>query len=120
MSNGFTFFQGTPSHSASIPKVTIRRNGLLVLTQAAVNMLEKDGPRVQLGFNEKTNAIGLRSTSEAGNGSYLLRKPKKGSSRLVDGKKFLYHLGLSFDSAESFDAEDFGDGVVGFRLPAKK
>ncbi len=120
MSNGFTFFKGTPSQSASIPRITIRRNGLLVLTQAAANMLDKDSLRVELGFNEKTKAIGLRGTSDPANGSYLLRKPKKGSSRLVDGKKFLAHLGLSFDSAESFDAEDFGDGVVGFRLPAKK
>ncbi len=53
-------------------------------------------------------------------GRYRLRNQKNSASRLVDGKRFFAHHGLSFEKARSFDAEDFGEGLIGFRLPEAK
>ena len=39
MSNGFQFYEGTTSDSASTPKITVRKGGVLILTKAVVDML---------------------------------------------------------------------------------
>ncbi len=39
MSNGFQFFEGATSESTTAPRITVRKGGVLVLTQAAVEML---------------------------------------------------------------------------------
>jgi hypothetical protein len=36
---------------------------------------------------------------------------------LVDGKRFFAHRGLAVDKARGLEVEDFGGGIVGFRLP---
>jgi len=122
MSNGFQFFEGTRRESNTAPRITVRRGGLMVLTPAAVEMLGDGATHVRIGFNPKTKAVGICNAPEEGNGRYRLRNQKNSRSRLVDGKRFFAHHGLSFEKARSFDAEDFGDGLIGFRLPeaAKK
>lgn len=35
---------------------------------------------------------------------------------MVNGKRLFALHGLTVGAAESFDVEDFGDGVIGFRL----
>ena len=115
--NGFQFFEGATSENASEPRITIRKNGLLVLTRAAVEMLGHDATHVRLGIDPKTNSVGLQAVSAGTQGGYLLRSPKKGMSKIANGKRFFAHLGLSLDRSQSFDAESFGDGIVGFRLP---
>jgi hypothetical protein len=35
----------------------------------------------------------------------------------VDAKRFFAHHGLAVDKAQGLAVEDFGGGVVGFRLP---
>lgn len=55
-------------------------------------------------------------------GVYRLRNQKNGASRLVTGKRFFSHIGLTIEKARKFDAEAFDGGIVGFRLteaPAK-
>ena len=116
--NGFQFFEGHSTISATTPQVTIRKNGLMVLTAAAVAMLGDDVTRVRFGFDPDSNSIGLQGASDDTKGSYLLRKQKHGASKTVDGRRFLAHLGVKFEKAESFNAEDFGGGIVGLRLPA--
>ncbi len=46
-----------------------------------------------------------------------LRAQPNGRSRLVDAKRFFAHRGLAIDKARGLEVEDFGGGVVGFRLP---
>jgi hypothetical protein len=116
MSNGFTFFEGTTTESAEVARITVRKGGILVLTAAAVGMLGDEVERVQVGFNPETGAIGLRAAAEGAAGSYRLRQQKGTPARLVDGKRVFAHHGLTADKARSYEAEDFGDGVVGFVL----
>ena len=120
MSNGFQFFEGTRRESNTAPRITVRRGGLMVLTPAAVEMLGDGATHVRIGFNPKTKAVAICNAPEEGNGRYRLRSQKNSASRLVDGKRFFAHHGLSFEKARSFDAEDFGDGLIGFRLPEAK
>ena len=118
MSDGFQFYEGTATESAEIPRITVRRGGVLILTQAAVQMLGDGVERVQVGFNAKTRAIGLRGLAPDGKGGYLLRQQANGVSRLIDGKRVFAHHGLKVDKAQSYEAEDFGNGVIGVTLAA--
>jgi hypothetical protein len=38
-------------------------------------------------------------------------------SSLVDGRRFLTHHGLKVEKAQTFPAEVFGEGIVGFSIP---
>ena len=81
----FDFYEGPASDSTSHPRITVRRGGVLILTRAAVEMLGEGVSRVQVAYNPKTRAIGLRGMSGDGKGGYLLRKQANSVSRLVDG-----------------------------------
>ena len=35
----------------------------------------------------------------------------------MDAKRFFAHRGLAVDKARGLEVEDFGGGIVGFRLP---
>ena len=116
MSTGFEFFEGPTTESTDVPRITVRRGGLMVLTRAAVEMLGEDTGQVQIGYNPQTRAIGLRAVEKGSKGCYRLREQRNSVSRLVDGKRVFAHHGLTVEKARSFDAQDFGDGVVGFVL----
>ena len=118
----FDFFEGATSQHTE-PQITVRRGGLMVLTQGAVDMLGDDVTHIQFGFDEATKAVALRAAPADAKGRYRLRHQKNGSTRLVDGKRFIQHNGLRFDKATRFDVESFGDGLIGFKLdlePAEK
>jgi hypothetical protein len=72
MTTGFEFFEDAATVSTTAPRITVRRTGQLVLTQAAVEMLGEGVSHVQIGFNEKTKSVGLRSVPEDSN--YFPRK----------------------------------------------
>ena len=116
MSNGFEFFEGAATVSTTAPRITVRRTGQLVLTQAAVAMLGEGATHVQIGYNEKTKAVGIRSASDDAKGRYRLRSQTNGVSYLVDSKRFFAHHKLSVGKARGFAVEDFGSGVVEFRF----
>ena len=114
----FEFFNGTMTVNDRTPKITIRRGGLIVLNSGAVNMLGDDVEHVQLGFDAEKRAIGIRCAPKDAMGKYLLRSQAKTSSRLINGKRFLAHHSLTVEGATSFRPKDFGDGLIGFTLPA--
>ena len=114
----FEFFEGNLSVSSSRPQITVRRGGLMVLTQAAVAMLGDGVSHVQLAYDASTGIVGIRSCNEDTAGRYTLRSQKKSPSRLVGGKRFFQHHGLEIAEAKTYAAEDFGDGIVGLRLQA--
>ncbi len=118
MSNGFEFFEGAATASTTAPRITVRRTGQLILTQAAAAMLGDGVTHVQLGYNQETQAVGIRSAAEDAKGRYRLRTQPNGVSFLVDAKRFFAHHGVSLGKARGFAVEDFGDGVVGFRFEA--
>ncbi len=118
MSNDFEFFEGSASR-ARIPKITVRRGGLIALTPGAVEMLGENATHVQVGFNRETQAVGLRIAPENSKGRYRLRHQTNSQSRLVDTRRFFAHYGLTFEKVTAFDAEDLGDGMVGFYLSEK-
>ena len=88
-----------------------------MLTDAAARMLGSRTTHVQLAYDAEIQAVGLRSALEDSPGSYRLRQQPKGPGRLVGGKRFFEHVGVRIESSRSYLAVDFGDGIIGFRLP---
>jgi hypothetical protein len=80
-------------------------------------MLGEGVEHVQIGYNAKSRVVGLRSAADGVRGALKLRAQPNGRSKLVDGKRFFAHRGLAIDKARGLEVEDFGGGVVGFRLP---
>jgi len=117
MSTEFEFFEGTATVNSTSPRVTVRKAGQLVLTEAAVAMLGEGVEAVQIGYNPKGRVVGLRPAPEGGRGVLKLRAQPNGRSKLVDAKRFFAHRGLAVDKARGLEVEDFGGGIVGFRLP---
>jgi hypothetical protein len=113
-SNGFDFFEGSRTESKT-PIVTVRRSGQMVLTPPAVAMLGDEVSHVQFGFDSNTQAVAFRAAAKGAKGRYRLRSQANGSS-LVDGRRFLSHHGVQVEKARRFTAEEFGDGIVGFRF----
>ncbi len=111
----FEFYQGTASENTS-PQITVRKGGQLVLTSGTVAMLGDDVDHVQIGYDVKTKVVGIRGAGEDAEGRYRLRSQKNGRSRLVTGKRFFAHYGLTIDKARTFDAEQYDGGIVGFTL----
>lgn len=64
MTSDFAFFEGSRNEGATDPTVTVRWGGVLVLTPATVEMLGEDVESVQIGFNPKTRALGIRGSGE--------------------------------------------------------
>ena len=115
----FKFFEGNASESRTKAQVTVRRGGLMVITQAAAELLGDGATHVQLAYDAETRAIGIRSSAPDASGCYTLRTQAKSPSRLVGGGRFFKHHGLETDKATTFDAVDFGNGIMGFVLPAE-
>ena len=113
----FQFFQGNLSVSAGRPTITLRKGGLIVLSKATVDLLGEEVAHVQLAYDPKTGAVGVRACDAETAGRYTLRKQLKNPARLIGGKRFFKHYNLDITTAATYDAEDFGDGIVGFRLP---
>lgn len=86
----------------------------MALTRAAVDLLGEDITHVQLAYNAKTGAVGIRAATEEAPGCYQLRAKRKTPSRLVGGKRFFKHHGLTVDDARTYGVDDFGNGIVGF------
>jgi hypothetical protein len=117
MGTEFEFFEGTATVNSTTPRVTVRKAGQLVLTEAAVAMLGEGVDHVQIGYNAKSRLVGIRSAADGVRGALKLRAQPNGRSKLVDGKRFFAHRGLAIDKARGLTVEDFGGGIVGFRLP---
>ena len=114
----FQFFEGNVSISSAVPQITVRKGGLVVLTKAAADMLN-DGDTVthiQLAYDPSTQIVGIRSCDLGTAGAYTLRHHKSNPSRLIGGKRFFKHYSLDITAAKTYTAEDFGDGIIGFRL----
>ena len=117
MSTEFEFFEGTATVNSTTPRVTVRKAGQLVLTEAAVAMLGEGVEAVQIGYNAKSRVVGIRPAADGVRGALKLRAQPNGRSRLVDAKRFFSHRALAIDKARGLEVEDFGGGIVGFRLP---
>jgi hypothetical protein len=110
----FDVFEGSQTENTT-PRTTVRRSGQTVLTRAAVALLGEDVSHVQVGYDPTTKAVGIRPAPEGARGRYKLRRMANRSG-LVDGRRFFAHHGLSVGEARTFDAQDFGKGIVGFHL----
>ena len=113
-SESFEFFEGARTDNRA-PKITVRRSGQVSMTGAAVALLGEGVTAVQLGYDATTKAVGIRPAPEGSRGSYKLRQ-QANRSGLVDGRRFFAHHGLALAEARTFDAESFGQGIVGFRF----
>jgi len=116
--HGFNFYEGSTSAHSKEPRITVRRGGLMVLTPATVDLLGDSVTHVQLGFNPKTKAVAIRHAADDAKGRYRIRRQKNSPMLIVGGKKFFAHHDLPVNKAATFDAEQIGDGLVGFSLAA--
>ena len=116
MATGFEFFEGSATEGTLGPRVTIRKGGQLILTQAAIDLMGEGTTHVQVGFNLETKAIGIRAADEDTKGRYRLRQQKSSACLLVDGKRLFALHGMEVAKAHTVDAEEFGDGIIGFHL----
>ena len=119
MSNGFQFFEGSTTINSTSPQATLRRSGQVILTAAAVELLGDGVTQVQVGYNAKTGAVGIRPAVEGGRGALRLRKQPNGRSRLIDAKRFFAHHGLAVGQLRRLPVDDFGSGIIGFQLDPK-
>jgi hypothetical protein len=115
MANGFSFYEGTTTENTS-PRITVRKGGQLVLSRGAVDMLGEGVEHVQVGYNAKTQVVGIRAAGEDAQGRYRLRPQGTNGLHLVTGKRFFAHYGLDVSKARTFNAEKIEDGLVGFTL----
>lgn len=117
MSNSnFVFFNGSQVSKSATPKITVRRGGVLILNQNAVNMMGEDVSHVRIAYNPERRAVGVAKAPEDAPGRYRLRRQTDGTSFLVNAKPMFQHLGLTVAKAKSFDVEDFGGGIIGATL----
>lgn len=114
MSNGFQFFEGSTTINSTSPQATLRRSGQVILTEAAVELLGDGVTQVQVGYNAKTGAVGIRPVTDGGRGALRLRKQPNGRSKLLDAKRFFAHHGLAVGAVRRLPVEDFGGGIIGF------
>ena len=117
MTSDFTFFEGAATVNSTTPRVTVRKTGQLVLTEAAVAMLGEDVAAVQIGFDPTARAVGIKPAADGGRGVLKLRRQPNGRSRLIDAKRFFSHHELAVETARGLAVEEFGGGVGRFRLP---
>ena len=108
MTTDFTFFEGAATVNSTTPRVTVRKTGQLVLTEAAVAMLGEGVEAVQIGFDPKARAVGIRPAAEGGRGVLKLRRQPNGRSRLIDCKRFFAHHGLTVEKARGIEVETHG------------
>ena len=108
MGTEFEFFEGTATVNSTTPRVTVRKAGQLVLTEAAVAMLGEGVEHVQIGYNGKSCVVGIRSAAAEVRGALKLRAQPNGRSRLVNAKRFFAHRSLAVDKARGLEVEDFG------------
>lgn len=120
MSTGFEFFEGSTTINSTTPQVTVRKSGQVVLTQAAVDLLGEGVEQVQVGYNAKTGAVGIRPAQDSGRGALKLREQPNGRSRLVDTKRFFAHHGLAVDQVRRLPVEEFSDGIIAFVVDSGK
>jgi len=99
MTTEFEFFEGTATVNSTSPRVTVRKAGQLVLTEAAVAMLGEGVEAVQIGYNATSRVVGIRPAADGVRSALKLRAQPNGRSRLMDAKRFLAHRGLAVDKS---------------------
>ena len=114
----FEFFQGVATESASKPRITVRRGGLMVITKAAADMLGEGADHIQLAYDRNTGAVGMRAVEKGTAGCYRLRSQRKSASRIVGGKRFFSYHEIDTAQATTYEAKDFGGGIIGFVITA--
>ena len=113
----FKFFEGNASESRTKAQVTVRRGGLMVITQAAVDLLGENPTHVQLAYDAETRAIGIRSCAPEASGCYTLRTQAKSPSRLVGGGRFFKHHGLKTEQSHHLRRRRLRQRHHGLRAP---
>jgi hypothetical protein len=119
MSSNFVFFNATQARNNS-PKITIRRNGVIVMNAGAVkgmvNGSDEEVTYVKVAYDKEKRAIGIVPATADDIGKFRLRHQNKGTSRIINAKRLFEHYGITVEQATSYDVEDFGDGLFGVTL----
>ena len=117
MSANFEFFVNSQTPKNTDPKITVRRQGVLVLNEKAAKMLGDNVTHVQIGYDEKKKAVGICAAEDDAAGRYTLRDLKN-STFLINAKPMFKHYGVEIERAQRYDVETFSEGLIGVTLPA--
>ncbi len=109
----FEKFEGVGN--SYFPKISIRANGTLGLSQGALNrfgLVEGDW-WVQLLFDRENRVIGLEPSNEEGTGRIKLNKKhmvagdggKESINAWISAKAFLDYYGIDYDKTQSYVAK---------------
>jgi len=102
------------------PRVSIRKNGQIGLSQGAVQQFKlSDFPYVVLFYDKDQELIGIKPTRDPEEpGAYKLNH--KGSSATISGLAFLDYFGIDYSRSQRYEArwdEEHQMVVVDLRAP---
>ena len=115
MSANFEFFVNSQTPKNNDPRITVRRQGVLVLTEKAAKMLGENVEYVQIGYDAKSRSVGIRAADSNASGRYRMRDLKN-ATFLVNAKPMFKHYNVEIDRAQSYDVEVFDKGLIGVTL----
>lgn len=119
MSSNFVFFNANQARN-NTPKITIRRNGVIVMNAGAVKMMvngsDEEVTYVKVAYDKEKRAIGIVPAAADDVGKFRLRLQNKSTSRTINAKRLFEHYGITVAQATSYDVEDFGEGLFGVTL----
>ena len=108
-----------PGIRERVAALTARFGGRVAVTTLEAGIYQLPGAVSQdqvIAFYNRELSEEMKAR-EGGRGVLKLRRQPNGRSRLVDCKRFFAHHGLTLETARGLAVEEFGGGVVGFRLP---
>ena len=125
MSFNFEKFEGVGN--SYFPKISVRSNGSLGVSQGALNRFSlADGEWwVQLMFDRKNRVIGLEPWDEPGNGRIKLNKKhmvgpdggKESINAWISAKAFFDFYGIPYDKTQSYVAKrNDGEKIIYIEL----
>jgi len=118
MSSNFEFFNANQARNDT-PKITIRRNGVIVMNAGAVKLMvngDEDVTHVRVAYNRENRAIGIVPAADDDAGKFRLRRQNKSTSRTINARRLFEHYTISVEKATSYDVESFEGGLVGVTL----
>lgn len=98
--HGLELFTGRARYELS---VTLQRGGRFIFNQAVADLMG-DPPTVELLFDRNTQQMAIRPATPDSAFAYPLRRHQRPSTRLISGRKFMTHYGISRDVTRRYKA----------------
>lgn len=101
--HGLELFTGRPRQQPGQLNVTLQRGGRFIINQAIADLMG-DPPTVELLFDRAAHRMAIRPATPDSAFAYPLRRHQRASTRLISGRKFMSHYGISRDVTRRYKA----------------